>query len=194
MSDLDLQRHQPTRRCGVRDGRGTVCGGSDTAMHPRGHEFGQPYDGPCRICLQQFPCDAARARDEIARLTEAKERAFAALRNREQEALDAAAESDEYRARADAAEANLSSSAAEYRARIEREAVERERTRLRRVQLFDGDGEAALDVLVASSVEADWLRGLLEDVVAGDIYVDEPNPARLALLDSSTSWQRRPQP
>jgi hypothetical protein len=133
---------------------------TDTAMHPRGHEFGQPYDGPCKICLQQFPCDAARARDEIARLTEAVAGLNSAL-DAETISRDSAETSKEiYRARADAAEAKVamlteaawkfldaipgplgsvtspaevervcfrvvltSSSAAEYRARIEREAV-----------------------------------------------------------------------
>lgn len=53
---------------------------------------------------------------------------------------------------------------------------------MRRVQVYDGEGDAALDVLVVSQIEADWLSDYLEGLEAGDVYVDTPPAARLPAL------------
>lgn len=46
---------------------------------------------------------------------------------------------------------------------------------LRRVQVFDGDGDAALDVRVYAP-DADFLTTFLTDLAVGDVY-DDPAPA-----------------
>lgn len=49
----------------------------------------------------------------------------------------------------------------------------------RRVQVWDGEGDCTLDVVVVNAAEADWLKDYLEGLGAGDVYVDEVPAGRL---------------
>jgi len=51
--------------------------------------------------------------------------------------------------------------------------------RFRRVQVWDGEGDLILDVLLVTPVEADWLHDYLEGTDAGVVYIDSVLSLRL---------------